>query len=122
MGIRGRSKKAMWQLDPRLTKREGCIVMLIYRGLSNEAISKRLGIAKATVKAHIIHIFNKLDFTNRATLAGYGGYIIGYISKEKDALRNYKRRFAICDECASYFQGKMQGKEHGVVHNLPTRL
>ena len=122
MGIRGRGKKTIWQLDPRLTKREGCVAMLVYRGFSNSEIGKKLNIAIPTVKAHIIHILNKLDIANRVAIAGYGGYIIGYISKEKDALRNYKRRFAICDECASYFQGKMQDKEHSVVHNLPTRL
>lgn len=53
----------------QLTERETGIAALVAAGLSNEAISQRLHIAKITVKKALRNIFVKLDVSNRAALA-----------------------------------------------------
>ena len=53
----------------RLSPREQEIVHLIVRGLSNLEAATRLGIAEATVKAHLTHIYQKLALRSRAQLA-----------------------------------------------------
>lgn len=52
-----------------LSKRELQILHLIARGLTNEAIGKKLFISVPTVKAHLSHIFGKLDVNNRTRAA-----------------------------------------------------
>ncbi|SIO87322.1 response regulator transcription factor [Nocardiopsis sp. JB363] len=50
---------------PTLSGRELEILGLLAQGLSNRAISKRLFISEATVKTHLVHVFEKLDVDNR---------------------------------------------------------
>ena len=50
---------------PTLSGRELEILGLLAKGLSNRAISKRLFISEATVKTHLVHVFEKLDVDNR---------------------------------------------------------
>jgi LuxR family maltose regulon positive regulatory protein len=51
--------------DP-LSAREGVILNLIARGLSNKEIARDLAIAPETVKSHVKHIFTKLGVEKRA--------------------------------------------------------
>jgi DNA-binding NarL/FixJ family response regulator len=58
---------ARWQhVDrPALTEREADVLRCVARGASNKAIAATLGIAEPTVKAHLVHVFEKLDVENR---------------------------------------------------------
>jgi len=51
--------------DP-LSAREGAILNLIAKGLSNKEIARSLAIAPETVKSHVKHIFTKLGSERRA--------------------------------------------------------
>jgi DNA-binding NarL/FixJ family response regulator len=50
---------------PRLSARELEVLRLVASGLSNPQIAARLYIGEATVKTHLIHVFEKLDVTGR---------------------------------------------------------
>jgi ATP/maltotriose-dependent transcriptional regulator MalT len=50
----------------RLSRREKEVLGLIGHGLSNAEIGQRLFISPVTVKAHVRHIFEKLDVKSRA--------------------------------------------------------
>ncbi len=64
-GTRGRPA-AGWR---SLTPTELEVVRLVAEGLTNPQIGERLFIARATVKAHLAHVFSKLDVTSRSELA-----------------------------------------------------
>jgi len=48
-----------------LTAREGELLRLVAKGLSNQEIADRLQIAEATVRTHLTHVFGKLGAANR---------------------------------------------------------
>ncbi|GHD25880.1 response regulator [Nocardiopsis kunsanensis] len=50
---------------PVLSGRELEILGLLARGMSNRAISRELFISEATVKTHLVHVFDKLGVDNR---------------------------------------------------------
>jgi two-component system, NarL family, nitrate/nitrite response regulator NarL len=50
----------------RLTERERAVLRLIADGLSLPAIARELHLAKATVKTHVAHVYDKLDVSERA--------------------------------------------------------
>lgn len=50
---------------PRLTSRETEILSLVAEGLSNPGIAERLTIGESTVKTHLLHVFEKLDVSDR---------------------------------------------------------
>ncbi|MGW0039340.1 response regulator [Gordonia sp. NPDC003376] len=52
-----------------LTDRERDVAVALARGASNAEIAADLHLSVATVKAHISHIFTKLDATNRVQVA-----------------------------------------------------
>ncbi len=52
-----------------LTPTEAQVVELAAQGLTNPQIGERMFISRSTVKAHLSHIFQKLDVRNRADLA-----------------------------------------------------
>lgn len=54
--------------DGRLTAREGEVVRLVARGMSNKAIAQRLGISARTVEGHLNHVFDKLGVASRTEL------------------------------------------------------
>lgn len=87
---RGRTQSRVWPLDSRLSKREGCVAILIYQGLSNSEIAHKLHISTSTAKTHVRNIFNKLYLDSRVELAGYVGFLVGRIVGRKYALRNRK--------------------------------
>jgi DNA-binding NarL/FixJ family response regulator len=60
-----------WQLSGRhsLTDRELDVLRYVARGEGNKRIAASLGIAEPTVKAHLVHIFEKLGVENRTSAA-----------------------------------------------------
>ncbi|MBN9613832.1 MAG: response regulator transcription factor [Actinobacteria bacterium] len=50
---------------PRLTLREAEILALVAEGLSNPEIATRLVIGESTVKTHLLHVFEKLEVSDR---------------------------------------------------------
>ena len=55
-----------------LTKREGQLVNLVSRGLSNKEIATNLGISVGTVKVYFSRLFDKLEVSDRYELAMLG--------------------------------------------------
>jgi len=51
--------------EETLSAREIEVLMLAARGASNKEIARRLFISEATVKSHLIHIFDKLNVSDR---------------------------------------------------------
>jgi len=62
---------ARWQQPARLTltDRELDVLGRVARGDGNKQIASALGIAEPTVKAHLVHIFEKLGVENRTAAA-----------------------------------------------------
>lgn len=56
-------------LVERLTERERDVALAIGRGASNAEIAAELHLSLATVKAHISHLFTKLEAVNRVQVA-----------------------------------------------------
>jgi predicted ATPase/DNA-binding CsgD family transcriptional regulator len=54
-----------------LTPTEAKVVELVAQGLTNRQISDRMFISTGTAKAHLAHIFKKLDVHNRAELSAH---------------------------------------------------
>ncbi|KOG89632.1 response regulator [Streptomyces varsoviensis] len=63
---------------PALSPREIEILRLLAEGLANKQISRRLFISEATVKTHLVHIYDKLDVDSR-TAAIAAGLSMGLI-------------------------------------------
>jgi len=55
--------------EPQLSDREREVLSLLARGLPNKRIGRELGIAEATVKAHVTRILQQLDVTDRTQAA-----------------------------------------------------
>ena len=63
-----RSESAL-ALVATLTDRERDVALAVGQGSSNAEIAEQLHLSIATVKAHISHLFDKLDATNRVQVA-----------------------------------------------------
>jgi DNA-binding NarL/FixJ family response regulator len=50
---------------PTLSPRETEVLALVAQGLSNPAIAARLFVGEATVKTHLLHVFDKLSVNDR---------------------------------------------------------
>lgn len=50
---------------PALSPRETEVLALVAQGLSNPAIATRLFVGEATVKTHLLHVFEKLEVNDR---------------------------------------------------------
>ncbi|MDH6127058.1 response regulator transcription factor [Kitasatospora sp. GP82] len=57
---------------PTLSPREAEILRLLAEGLANRQISKRLFISEATVKTHLVHIYDKLGVDSRTAAIAAG--------------------------------------------------
>ncbi|MGD7788376.1 response regulator [Propionibacteriaceae bacterium Y1700] len=53
--------------ESSLTDREIDVLRLVADGRTNRAIATRLGIGEATVKTHLMHVYEKLGVTDRAS-------------------------------------------------------
>jgi DNA-binding NarL/FixJ family response regulator len=51
-----------------LTRREFEVADLVYLGLANKVIAKRLGVVEGTIKIHLHNIYRKLRVPNRTGL------------------------------------------------------
>ncbi len=51
--------------EEALSTREIEVLELVERGTSNKEIAKQLWVSETTVKSHMLHIFDKLDVTDR---------------------------------------------------------
>ncbi|MGX6508633.1 response regulator [Rhodococcus sp. SJ-2] len=62
-----------------LSAREREVLVLVAKGTSNREIARVLFVSEATVKTHLIHIFGKLDVSDRAAAvaAAYERGILG---------------------------------------------
>lgn len=54
-----------------LTPTELQVVELVVSGLSNVKVAEQLFVSRATVKTHLVHVYEKLDLHSRAELAAY---------------------------------------------------
>jgi predicted ATPase/DNA-binding CsgD family transcriptional regulator/DNA-binding XRE family transcriptional regulator len=54
-----------------LTARQREVVALVARGLTNEQIANELVISPATARAHVEHVFDRLDLHSRAQIAAW---------------------------------------------------
>lgn len=50
---------------PTISPREAEVLQLVSEGLSNPQIARRLFISEATVKTHLLHVFEKLEVSDR---------------------------------------------------------
>jgi DNA-binding NarL/FixJ family response regulator len=66
--IGDRQRRAREQLD-RLTDREREVAVALGLGRSNAEIARELYMSVATVKAHVSHVLEKLEFNNRVQIA-----------------------------------------------------
>jgi DNA-binding NarL/FixJ family response regulator len=57
---------------PALSPRESEILGLLAEGLANRQISKRLFISEATVKTHLVHVYDKLGVDSRTAAIAAG--------------------------------------------------
>jgi two-component system NarL family response regulator len=55
--------------EPSLTAREISVLQLVARGMTNKEIGAALSMSEETVKAHLKHVFAKLDVTDRTEAA-----------------------------------------------------
>lgn len=64
-GVAARLLGRLRRPEPALSPREVEILQMLAQGLSNRALSKALYISEATVKTHLVHIYDKLGVDNR---------------------------------------------------------
>lgn len=53
-------------VGPELTARETEVLRLVAQGHPNRAVASRLGVGEATVKTHLLHVYDKLQVGDRA--------------------------------------------------------
>jgi ATP/maltotriose-dependent transcriptional regulator MalT len=59
--------RVRWPSDEALSGREIEVLELVAEGTSNRDIAGRLWISEATVKSHLLHIYDKLGAKDRAS-------------------------------------------------------
>ena len=65
-----------------LTGREREVLLMVRDGLANKSIARRLGISERTVKAHLTHIFQRLDVTDRTQAAIWAERNLGHARED----------------------------------------
>jgi DNA-binding NarL/FixJ family response regulator len=63
--VAGRLARRVVAPPTELTEREREVLALVAEGLSNRQVAKRLFLSEATVKTHLVHVFEKLGVDNR---------------------------------------------------------
>ncbi|MFT4148200.1 MAG: response regulator transcription factor [Micrococcaceae bacterium] len=57
--------RSMQTKQVKLSKREKEVVKYVAQGLSNKEISQKMFVSEATIKSHLVNIFDKLDVQSR---------------------------------------------------------
>jgi ATP/maltotriose-dependent transcriptional regulator MalT len=60
-------ERVRWSSEETLSGRELEVLELVAQGKSNRDIAGRLWISEATVKSHLLHIYDKLNASDRAS-------------------------------------------------------
>jgi DNA-binding NarL/FixJ family response regulator len=60
-------ERVRWSSEETLSGREVEVLELVAQGMSNREIAGRLWISEATVKSHLLHIYDKLGTSDRAS-------------------------------------------------------
>lgn len=81
VNFRNRADRVMTRSEPKLTRRQREILVLICEGKSNGQIAQCLELTLATVKTHVANIFEVLRVHNR-TEAGYMARRLGLVRME----------------------------------------
>ena len=63
--VAGRLARRVVAPPNELTEREREVVALLAEGLANRQIARRLFLSEATVKTHLVHVYEKLHVDNR---------------------------------------------------------
>lgn len=63
--VAGRLARRVVAPPSELTEREREVVVLLAEGLANRQIARRLFLSEATVKTHLVHVYEKLRVDNR---------------------------------------------------------
>jgi DNA-binding NarL/FixJ family response regulator len=66
-----RREAGLQSLASRLSSREMQVMKLCAQGLGNSEIAKRLSLSEGTVKAHLHHVYHKLEVEGRVELGHY---------------------------------------------------
>jgi DNA-binding NarL/FixJ family response regulator len=66
MGLVGESERSPAPVVPALSKRELEVLTLVATGASNRSVARQLFISEATVKTHLLHLYDKLGVRDRA--------------------------------------------------------
>jgi len=83
-----RHRRGASAVAQRLSAREYEIVQSVASGMSNKELAAHHGISKATVKAHLTHVFQKLGLTGRGELiATYHGTSVARNDSRRAATR-----------------------------------
>jgi two-component system nitrate/nitrite response regulator NarL len=72
----------------RLTKREREVAECVCRGMKNREIGSALAITSATVKVHLMHVFEKTGFVDRFQLALLGRELLTSREEEEATAEN----------------------------------
>jgi len=67
---------------PRLTPRQWALLHLLAAGHTNTQIARRLGISEATVRTHLVNIYERLDVSSR-TAAVTRAFPTGYHTADR---------------------------------------
>ncbi|MFC1988834.1 response regulator [Chloroflexota bacterium] len=67
----GAAKEYAGQMDADLSPREGEVLLLVAKGMTNKEIADALFISENTVKTHLQNIMDKLHLVNRSQAAAY---------------------------------------------------
>jgi two-component system nitrate/nitrite response regulator NarL len=68
-GMIGNQPQHIAELTSKLTTREREVALEAAKGLSNKQIARNLDITERTVKAHLKHVFERLQVRDRLQLA-----------------------------------------------------
>jgi DNA-binding NarL/FixJ family response regulator len=98
-----RHRRGASDVAQRLSAREYEIVQSVASGMSNKELAAHHGISKATVKAHLTHVFQKLGLTGRGELiATYHGTSV---ARDRDS----RRAGARASDRGSYYRTHPKG-------------
>ena len=73
-----------------LSEREKEVLVLVAQGMTNRQIASKLVLSENTVRNHLSHILDKLDFSRRSQVAAYAAQR-GLLPRERDRIPDHSR-------------------------------